>query len=83
MGMRTTLTLDKDVAARLAQMARRRKLSFKRAVNEALRAGLAAVDAAPPARPFRTTGFDLGPSLVGSLDDVEGVLSRVEGERHK
>lgn len=81
--MRTTLTLEKDVAARLEQAARRRKLPFKVIVNDALRAGLAVLDKAPPAQPFRTAGFDLGPSLIGSLDDVEGVLSRIEGEAHK
>jgi len=31
----------------------------------------------------RTTGFDLGPSLVGSLDNIEDVLSRVEGDPHR
>lgn len=81
--MRTTLTLDKDVAARLAQSARRRRLPFKTVVNEALRAGLAAVDRPVAAPPFRTTGFDLGPILVGNVDDIEGVLSRVEGEAHR
>lgn len=81
--MRTTLTLDKDVAARLDQLARRQKRPFKVIVNETLRAGLNAVANAGPAAPFRTTGFDLGPSLVGSLDDVEGVLARVEGETHR
>jgi hypothetical protein len=81
--MRTTLTLEKDVAARLEQLVRRRKRPLKAIVNEALRAGLAIIDTPPAARAFRTTGFDLGPSLVGSLDDVEGVLSRVEGEAHR
>ena len=81
--MRTTLTLEKDVAARLEQAARRRKLPFKAVVNEALRAGLAALDKPSPRREFRTSGFDLGPSLVGNLDDVEGALSRVEGESHR
>lgn len=82
--MRTTLTLDKDVAARLAQVARRRRKPLKTVVNEALREGLATLDQARPAgRPFNTTGFDLGASLVGSLDDVEEVLSRVEGETHR
>jgi hypothetical protein len=81
--MRTTLTLEKDVAARLGQLVRRRKRPFKAVVNEVLRAGLAALDQPRQARPFQTTGFDLGPSLVGSLDDVEGVLARVEGESHR
>jgi hypothetical protein len=82
--MRTTLTLEKDVAARLAQVARRRRLPLKVVVNEALRQGLAGLERPqPPGRRFRTAGFDLGPSLVGSLDDVEEVLARTEGERHR
>lgn len=81
--MRTTLTLEKDVAARLAQTARKRRMSFKTVVNEALRAGLAIIDTPSPPVTFRTIGFDLGPSLIGSLDDVEGVLARVEGEAHQ
>jgi hypothetical protein len=81
--MRTTLTLDKDVAARLEQVARRRKAPFKAIVNDALRAGLAVIDQPLSRRPFRTTGFDLGASIVGSLDDVEGVLARVEGDAHR
>ena len=82
--MRTTLTLEKDVAARLSQIARKRRQPFKAIVNDALRAGLAEIDRPRKTdRPFRTTGFDLGPSLVGSLDDVEEVLSRIEGERHR
>jgi hypothetical protein len=78
------MTLDKDVAAKLQQVARKRRQSFKAVVNDALRAGLAVLDKpAAPRAPFRTTGFELGPSLVGSLDDVEGVLARVEGDSHR
>ncbi len=80
--MRTTLTLEKDVAARLGQVAKKRKQPFKVVVNDVLRTGLGVLDRRAPSRIFRTTGFDLGPSLVGSLDDVEEVLARVEGERH-
>ncbi len=82
--MRTTLTLDKDVAARLSHAARRRKQPLKAVVNAALRAGLDSME--QPARRrarFQTTGLDLGPSLVGSLDDIAGVLARVEGETHR
>lgn len=82
--MRTTMTLDKDVAARLAQLVKKRRQPLKTVVNAALRAGLAQIDRPEVARSqFRTTGFALGPSLVGSLDDVEGVLARVEGESHR
>ena len=78
------MTLEKDVAAKLEQVARKRRQSFKSIVNEALRAGLAVLEKpAAPRSPFHTTGFHLGPSLVGSLDDVEGALARVEGESHR
>lgn len=82
--MRTTLTLDDDVAARLKAAVKTRRRPFKTLVNETLRAGLAAIEKRAASRPaYRTRGFDLGPSLVGSLDNIEDVLSRVEGERHR
>jgi hypothetical protein len=81
--VRTTLTLDDDVAALLKRLAAKEKGSFKDVVNQALRRGLTMTAAQPQRTPFRTTGFDLGPSLVGSLDNVEEVLARVEGEHHK
>jgi hypothetical protein len=81
--MRTTLTLDDDVAARLRHAVRTRRRPLKAVVNDALRAGLAAMEKRAPAqKPYRTTGFNLGPSLVGSFDNIEEVVSRVEGERH-
>ena len=82
--MRTTLTLDDDVSVRLEREQRKRDVAFKQLVNDVLRAGLDALDARRPARkPFETKGFHLGPSLIGSLDDIEEVLSRAEGEDHK
>ena len=80
--MRTTLTLDDDVAVKLKAAAKDRP--FRTVVNDALRAGLAALEKRrAPKKTYRTRGFNLGASLVGSLDNVEEVLSRAEGERHK
>jgi hypothetical protein len=82
--VRTTLTLEKDVAVRLEREQRRRQASFKDVVNDVLRAGLDSLERGQPAgRTFRTTGFPLGPSLVGSLDNIEEVLSRAEGDDHR
>jgi hypothetical protein len=39
--MRTTVTLDPDLVARLKDLARERRISFKAAINTAVRAGLA------------------------------------------
>jgi len=57
--MRTTLTLDDDLAAKLRQFAHRRRISFKQAVNSVLRDGFA-VDEQGAARqgPFRIAPFD-------------------------
>ena len=40
--MRTTLTIDDDVAAKLRELAHRRKVPFKEVVNSVLRRGLVA-----------------------------------------
>ena len=82
--MRTTLTIDDDVAVRLERERRKRRVSLKTVVNEVLRSGLDALGRPEQKRhEFRTKGFNLGPSLVGSLDNVEEVLSRTEGEDHR
>ena len=71
------------MAARLKAAVKARRSPLKAVVNDALRAGLTILDRRAPARKrHRTTGFDLGPSLVGSLDNIEEVLARVEGEHH-
>ena len=83
--MRTTLTLDKDVASALERLRRARKASLKKIVNEALRQGLARMTTPPaaPRRPFRTRVFSLGRCLVSNVDNVAEVLAVAEGERFK
>lgn len=78
------MTIDDDVAVRLEQERGKRGVSFKDIINDVLRAGLDGLGQ-PKGRPveFRTKGFALGPNLVGSLDNVEEVLSREEGEDHQ
>ena len=82
--MRTTLTLDADVAALLRRIRRTNGGSFKAIVNDALRHGLQQMVAPrdPPAR-YRTPTVDLGRCLVGSLDDVAEVLAVAEDERFR
>jgi plasmid stability protein len=79
---RVAFTIDDDVVAKLKAAAGTR--AFRTVVNEALHAGIAAVEKQTVARkPFRTRGFNLGPSLIGNLDNVEDALSRAEGENHQ
>lgn len=56
--MRTTVTLDPDVAAALKEAARRRDISFKQALNDAVRAGL--LQAAPAQAPYRVPTREMG-----------------------
>lgn len=55
--MRTTITLDPDVEALLRRAMARRGLSFKAAVNEAIRMGLGRT---PARRSERTRTFRMG-----------------------
>ncbi len=56
--VRTTLTLDDDVADKLRDLAHRRRIPFREAVNSVLRRGLAAQDdRTERARPFRVEVF--------------------------
>ncbi len=82
---RTTLTLEGDVAAQLAQLRRARDKSFKDLVNEALRLGLQQLAGGRPGRPgtpLRTASVDLGKCLL-PLDDIAETLAIAEGETFK
>ncbi len=79
--MRTTLSLDDDVAAALERLKKKRRQRFKDLVNEALRRGLREMSE-PPKRgqPFRTRAVALGRCRVASLDNVAEALAVAEGE---
>jgi plasmid stability protein len=82
--MRTTLTLDDDVAAKLKSAARRSGRSFRDIVNDTLRRGLATRRPATPPPPFRVVTRDLGELRPGlSLDSVADLLEHVEGPLHR
>ena len=50
--MRTTVTLDPDVATKLKKLAHKTRRSFKAALNEVIRRGLAAQERAAASPPF-------------------------------
>ena len=82
--MRTTLTLDDDVAAALEQLRKARNMSLKTAVNEALRNGLKGMSVEKKqGKPFRTKTHDMGRCLIGSLDNIAEVLAIAEGEDYR
>jgi predicted nucleotidyltransferase component of viral defense system len=78
--VRTTITLDDDVAAKLKAEVRRSGRSFKETVNTLLRFGLAARRESRPSAPFTVRARDLGNLRPGlSLDNVSELLERAEG----
>jgi hypothetical protein len=82
--MRTTLTLDDDVAAALERLRKTRDASLKELVNDALRRGLKDMTTGKKQRrPFRTRSVSLGRLLVPSIDNVAEVLAIAEGEAFK
>lgn len=77
--MRTTITLDEDVAAKLKVESRQGGRSFRDVVNETLRRGLAQRNAASR-QAFKVTARDLGNLRPGlSLDNVAELIEQLEG----
>jgi len=83
--VRTTITLEDDVAALVKKAMKARRASLKVVVNEALRAGLVPLTdvAREDGARFRTRTFDGGRCLIGNLDSVGEVLAILEGETFK
>lgn len=75
--MRTTVTLDPDVEALLHKAMRERQLTFKEALNQAVRSGLAAQ---APAVEFRTPTFPMGFEPTIPLDKALRLAAELEDE---
>jgi hypothetical protein len=83
--VRTTLTLDEDVAARLKAEMRRSGKAFRDVVNEVLRLGFSSRPQGPnPVPPFVVQARDLGALRPGlSLDNIGNLLEAAEGPQHR
>lgn len=71
--MRTTVTLDPDTAALVQRRMREHGITFKQALNDALRASVSSE------APFRTPTADLGVPLV-NLDQALRLAGELEDE---
>lgn len=78
--MRTTLTLDPDIAAKARKGAAKLRKPFKEVINAALRVGLDEILTPPPARPYHTKARPLGLRRGLSYDNISELLARAEGE---
>ena len=75
--MRTTVSLDPDVAAAVERLRRERFLGVSQAVNELIRAGLRERH---EQRPFRQRSERLG--LTADVTDVAEALELLDGPDH-
>ncbi len=76
--MRTTVTLDPDLAARLRELAVQRRISFKSAINAAVRAGLATE--MDQQRSYDETSRDLGVQPGVDLTKALQLAAMIEDE---
>jgi hypothetical protein len=74
--VRTTVTLDPDTDAIVRRLMRERSLSFKQAVNAAIRAG---AHERGSRRRFRTPTYDLGRSAI-PIDKAIRLAAELEDE---
>lgn len=79
--MRTTLTLEDDVAGLLNRESRKSGESFKQVVNHFLRLGLMAAKQ-PSRKPFVVKPWNLNPPPGLSFDNVEELIEALEGPYH-
>ncbi|MCI0607268.1 DUF2191 domain-containing protein [bacterium] len=81
--MRTTLTLDDDVAAKLKSESRKSGKSFRETVNDFLRIGLNSNKQTKPGKKFRVKTRNLYPREGLNFDNIGELLEQVEGPSHK
>ncbi|HYL39103.1 MAG TPA: hypothetical protein VEV17_24510 [Bryobacteraceae bacterium] len=81
--IRTTLTLDDDVHAKLKAEMRKSGKSFKETVNEALRAGLLTQRAARKAKPFKIRARNMGLKPGYSYDQPWDLIEEIEGPGYR
>lgn len=81
--MRTTLTLDEDVAAKVKVEMRRSGRPFKETVNRLLRLALNARRAAPKGPEFRVPVWDMVRRPGVDLDNIGELIEQLEGPAHR
>ena len=81
--MRTTLTLDEDVIAKLREDMRRTGKSFKETVNESLRVALTFKTTPKPRKKFVVHAKDMGKGPASSFVSASELIEFLEGPLHR
>ncbi len=83
MSIRTTVTLDEDVVARVKRESRSRGASFRDTLNDLLRAALVGIDNKPRRRALGIKATPMGHKPGLNYDNIESLIEYGEGERHR
>lgn len=78
--MRTTLNIDGDVLDRARDTARKLDKPFRAVINDALRKGLAQIEQPAKKRKYTTKSHRLGLKEGYDLNNIQELLSRIDGE---
>lgn len=78
--MRTTITIDDDVLEHARALAAKLRTPFKTVINEALRSGLDHVAQPAEQKPYKTKPNAMGLKPGRNLDNIQELLSQIEGE---
>ena len=81
--MRTTLTIDDDIAVLVEQEQRRTGDSYKGTVNRLLRRGLMKAREKSATKPFEVTPLFMGVRPGQNYDNIEALLEELEGPYHR
>ena len=81
--VRTTLTIDDDIVAKINAEMRRSGKSFKETINETLRAGLSVRRELRAAKPFKVRTHDMGTFPGLNYDNIGELLEQIEGPLHR
>ena len=78
--MRTTLSLDDDVLDRARLIAAKLRKPFRAVVNEALRTGLTGLEEGARQRRYVTEPHAMGFRQGYDLDNIQELITQIEGE---
>lgn len=81
--MRTTLTIDDDIAKLVEREVKRSGDTFKGTINRLLREGLTASREKPDARPFEIKAMPMGLRPGLSYDRISELLEEAEGPYYR
>ena len=82
--MRTTVTIDDDVATKLqTEMREHQSMSFKQILNDVLRQGLLVRRELAASKPFRVRARRMGKMQGLNYNRVGELLEYLEGVEHK